>query len=329
MSSKKQSLESKLEELEKENSTPEACSIEKAPEREENNIFSNLKGLKRPSACSIDNHQDISLHSDVYSLEEEIPDFGKNISVSQSEREKILDNLKEWKPSDTDENYVIYVTKNGPYEVKGDIPISDIAIKTNAAGQSIGFMDDKELKSASVVYLCRCGHSKNMPFCDQMHLKFDFDGTCTAENKPYLDAAQMYKGSEGVYLLDDKKLCAIVRFCDPDGSCWNLVKSKSTVDLAESEAAKCCSGRLTLIIDDSLIEPDYKKEIQALVDTERDVLGPLWVKGGIPVKTDEVDYEVRNRVTLCRCGRSYNKPFCDGMHLTCQKLTPAQKEEEE
>ena len=28
------------------------------------------------------------------------------------------------------------------------------------------------------------------------------------------------------------------------------------------------------------------------------------------------EYEVRNRVTLCRCGRSRNKPFCDGSHIT-------------
>jgi CDGSH-type Zn-finger protein len=41
----------------------------------------------------------------------------------------------------------------------------------------------------------------------------------------------------------------------------------------------------------------------------------LWVRGGIPViSADGFAYEVRNRVTLCRCGASANKPFCDGSH---------------
>ena len=34
------------------------------------------------------------------------------------------------------------------------------------------------------------------------------------------------------------------------------------------------------------------------------------------LQIDGEEYEVRNRVTLCRCGRSQNKPFCDGRHVT-------------
>ena len=39
-------------------------------------------------------------------------------------------------------------------------------------------------------------------------------------------------------------------------------------------------------------------------------------EGRIPIQSaDGTEYEVRNRATLCRCGRSHNKPFCDGTHL--------------
>lgn len=39
------------------------------------------------------------------------------------------------------------------------------------------------------------------------------------------------------------------------------------------------------------------------------------VTGGIPVTTsDGRTIETRNRVTLCRCGQSANKPLCDGAH---------------
>ena len=52
-------------------------------------------------------------------------------------------------------------------------------------------------------------------------------------------------------------------------------------------------------------------------DTARLVSGPIWVRGGIPVLgADGAAYEVRNRVTLCRCGASTNKPFCDGAHAS-------------
>lgn len=45
--------------------------------------------------------------------------------------------------------------------------------------------------------------------------------------------------------------------------------------------------------------------------------GPLWVRGGITVEShDGKRYEKRNGVTLCRCGASESKPFCNGAHAS-------------
>jgi len=39
------------------------------------------------------------------------------------------------------------------------------------------------------------------------------------------------------------------------------------------------------------------------------------VRGKIPIQSaDGKIYEKRNRITLCRCGESLNKPFCDSSH---------------
>ena len=39
-------------------------------------------------------------------------------------------------------------------------------------------------------------------------------------------------------------------------------------------------------------------------------------EGGTADGADGFEYEARNRMTLCRCGGSKNKPFCDGTHLS-------------
>ena len=56
-------------------------------------------------------------------------------------------------------------------------------------------------------------------------------------------------------------------------------------------------------------EPSFDPGIAVSAD------GPIWVRGGVrDRRCRRPTYEVRNRVTLCRCGHSANKPFCDGSH---------------
>jgi uncharacterized Fe-S cluster protein YjdI/CDGSH-type Zn-finger protein len=44
--------------------------------------------------------------------------------------------------------------------------------------------------------------------------------------------------------------------------------------------------------------------------------GPLLVRGSVEVRREDGTLEVLPRASLCRCGGSLNKPFCDNTHLT-------------
>ena len=71
----------------------------------------------------------------------------------------------------------VTVTKDGPYRVDGAVPLR------NAAGDDV--------TKAGPVFLCRCGQSRNKPFCDGSHKRVGFDGTEAASrqepDEPELD----------------------------------------------------------------------------------------------------------------------------------------------
>ena len=74
---------------------------------------------------------------------------------------------------------------------------------------------------------------------------------------------------------------------------------------------RCPSGALTYRLEPGgpSVEPDLRREIGVVDD------GPLFLSGGVRVqRSDGTMQEIRNRVTLCRCGASKNKPLCDGSH---------------
>jgi CDGSH-type Zn-finger protein len=213
----------------------------------------------------------------------------------------------------------IEVTKDGPYLVSGELPLGEKWIVTNAEGESLDYRDGKKYPTQAQYALCRCGHSGNKPFCDGTHKKVSFDGTETASRLPYSERAETIEGPT-MLLTDVENLCAFARFCDPKGQVWNLVQqadNPETRRLVEHEAGHCPSGRL-IVWDKNTgeaIEPKFEQSIGLIEDTAKQVSGPIWVRGGVPVVSANGDtYEVRNRVTLCRCGRSANKPFCDGSH---------------
>jgi CDGSH-type Zn-finger protein len=166
--------------------------------------------------------------------------------------------------------------------------------------------------------LCRCGESGNKPYCDGTHIRTGFDGTETASLEPYIERARVFRAGD-LELTDVPELCDHSRFCLRAGGIRELLRKgdRESIQIAIEEAMICPSGRLVLW-DRKTGKPyerDYEKSIVVIHDKQKRCEGPLWVRGGIPIESaDGREYEVRNRVTLCRCGLSENKPFCDGSH---------------
>ena len=121
-------------------------------------------------------------------------------------------------------------------------------------------------------------------------------------------------------LKDAEILCASARFCHRGGDIWQQIPKSDNPKLkhnAIQNACDCPSGRLVIVDKETgkVVEPSLEKSIGLIDDPGKGVDGPYWVRGGIPVYSAEGKlYEVRNRVTLCRCGKSTNKPFCDSSH---------------
>ena len=216
-------------------------------------------------------------------------------------------------------NQQIRVLKNGPYLVSGRIPLYPMTIKCDGKAIPVDWEVGSKLQTSDNYMLCRCGQSRNKPFCDGTHLKVNFDGIETSDNEPF---EKMKKEIDGpaLKLKDAEILCASARFCHRNGDIWQQIPLSDDPKLMQNairNASDCPSGRLVLIDKKTskTIEPSFEKSIGFILDPGVGVDGPLWIRGEIPIYSSENKmYEIRNRVTLCRCGKSTNKPFCDSSH---------------
>lgn len=213
----------------------------------------------------------------------------------------------------------VQVSSNGPYRVSGNLPLDEQIIGTDGAGQSVAWQQGRTFPAEQQYALCRCGRSSHKPFCDGTHARVDFDGAETASRANYREQAKVIRGP-AMTLTDAESLCASGRYCDPNGSVWKLVNMTDAANREHfvRQTRNCPSGRLVAWDNATgeALEPRHKPSISLVQDPANDCSGPLWLRGGVQlVGADGFDYEIRNRMTLCRCGASKNKPFCDGSHV--------------
>jgi CDGSH-type Zn-finger protein len=211
----------------------------------------------------------------------------------------------------------IVITENGPYKVIGSIPLTQRYPAMSIHGEPlewdpVGAQVDEPTPRKQYL-LCRCGHSANKPFCDSSHEVYGVGGELTADRRAGEVRRRVYPG-QGVVMTDDTTLCMSAGFCGTRFTrVWDMIKRTDDPEVLARlmrMVSNCPSGRLEYSLEGGEpVEPLYTPSIATVVD------GPLWVRGGIPIEAPGgFVYEIRNRVTLCRCGQSRNKPFCDGYH---------------
>lgn len=195
---------------------------------------------------------------------------------------------------------VIECAHNGPFVV------AESPVLRNARGDAV--------PTQGTVYLCRCGGSNDKPFCDGTHKKIGFSGEKAAERTQ--DRRKDYLGQH-ITIHDNRGLCSHAAHCVAnlpqvfrrDAQPW-IAPDGAEVDLIIDTIKKCPSGALSYSIADiEHRDQDRVPEIRVVKG------GPYEITGGIELK--DVSWgegASQEHYTLCRCGASKNKPFCDGSH---------------
>ena len=225
---------------------------------------------------------------------------------------------------DTDHSQKIVIRPNGPYKVHGDVPLVRKTQVVSEYGEPLTWKRGEVLKTTDEPYfLCRCGHSGDKPFCDASHREADFDDTETADTGLTAERQVTYAGGTHIAVKCDESLCSESGFCGNRlTDVQQMVPHTDDTSVRAQVIAmveRCPSGSLTYSIEagEADVEPDLPRQIAVTTEITSDgpVAGPLWVTGYIPIeRADGQPLETRNRVALCCCGLSKDKPLCDGAH---------------
>ena len=204
---------------------------------------------------------------------------------------------------------------NGPYYLLNDMEVTPVPNMRRASGGACA--------TVRGVALCRCGGSKNKPFCDGTHTAIGFSDRNTAD--PGNDGRKSYAGKR-ITVLDNRALCAHAGFCTDELESVFRQHDEPWIaaDGAEAEEIiatirKCPSGALSYAIDGVEAGAPERPPMVTVTDN-----GPYAVTGGIELMGVHFgDGASTEHYTLCRCGASKNKPFCDGSHWNVGFRDPA------
>lgn len=168
----------------------------------------------------------------------------------------------------------------------------------------------EELSVDGPIYLCRCGESANAPFCDGTHRKVGFVGQSDADGE---QEVRVWEGKT-VRTYFNRTTCMHVFYCKP---LEELRERELAGDVAAAAEIMrvvdtCPSGALSWETKGEAAEVPARPDPACAIDIREG--GEVRVQVPFDINAELHDRQAEDRATLCRCGRSKNKPWCDGRH---------------
>jgi CDGSH-type Zn-finger protein len=208
---------------------------------------------------------------------------------------------------------------NGPYYLINDMQPKVVYNLQNFKGEP--------LSTTVGIALCRCGASKNKPFCDGTHNVIGFssanrtlDENDDTKKTAIKDKRRNYPGKE-ITVHDNRKICSHAAECVNNLSSVFKLGSRPWINPDASKmndiigvVRRCPSGALSYSID-GVEYRDPEEQRNPIVTVLKN--GPYHITGGIELIGENIQFgegASKEHYTLCRCGASENKPFCDGAH---------------
>lgn len=217
----------------------------------------------------------------------------------------------------------IDVFQDGPYILNGNIAVVRKVQVVSEHGEPVAWKKGPDIAMQPGDALCRCGHSHTKPICDGTHCEIGFDGTETADPGTTAERQVQLPGGKQLIVMRDYSICMESGFCgnrfETVETLLDKIDDPGALSQVIAMIERCPSGSYTYRFqaDAADNEPDLPQQVAVVTEMtdQGPIMGPLWVTGNIPVqRADGQPLETRNRVTLCRCGLSNNKPLCDGEH---------------
>ncbi len=172
----------------------------------------------------------------------------------------------------------------------------------------------ERIETKPAMALCRCGGSATKPFCDGAHQKNGFSGAKLADRSA--DKRENYQATK-ITIHDNRSICVHAGHCTDGLASVFKYKREPWIDPAGAAVEaiietirRCPSGALSYTLDG--VEGGNPGRAPSITVTKD---GPYAVVGGARLLEQSwAQGASTEHYSLCRCGASKNKPFCDGTH---------------